>query len=351
MACGMIAMKNAGVQVDEYDAFEIDKYAIKTATHNFPEIKEHGDVFTADFSEFCGYDFLIGGSPCTHWSIAQHADRREMIASGVGWELFSQYVRALKECKPKMFIYENNKSMSQDIRDSISKTFGFEPICINSALLSAQNRNRLYWAGIRQVDGTYKTANITQPEDKGIVLKDIINQAIPLANKSHAITATEYKGQSIQGFLGKARRTLVAEPIKVWVLPRENDGVQTNGQAFRVYDVNGKACGIKANAGGSGGKTGLYAVNASPSDKRVYTVINGQVEANGRMYPIRLEDGKYTIRKLTVSECKRLQTVPEWYDFSCVSNTQAYKMLGNGWTCDVITHIIKQCLEDYENVS
>ena len=154
MACGMIAMRIAGVEVESYDAYEIDKYAIKTAQHNFPMIKEHGDVFGADFTQYEGVDFLLGGSPCTYWSIAQ-TKNRETVASGMGWELFSQYVRALHEAKPKYFIYENNKSMSKAIRESITETFGFEPICINSALVSAQNRQRLYWVGKRNEDGTY----------------------------------------------------------------------------------------------------------------------------------------------------------------------------------------------------
>lgn len=346
MACGYIAMLNAGVKIEKYDAFEIDKYAIKVATHNFPDIEEHGDVLDANFTEFNGYDFLIGGSPCTHWSIAQRHDKRETAAFGVGWDLFRQYIRAIHEAKPKYFIYENNKSMSDDIKKSITESFGFEPVCINSALVSAQNRNRLYWVGYRRNDGVYSKVDIHQPDDLGILLRDVLDNAVSMADKSHAVTATEYKGQSVQGYLGKSRRTLVAEPVKIWVLPRESDGVQTNGQAFRVYDINGKSCGIKASRGGSGCKTGLYAIGATCHDKKVYSVRNGTIETNGRTYPVKLDDGEYTIRKLTVDECKRLQTVPEWYDFSCVSNTQAYKMLGNGWTCDVITHLIKACLNE-----
>lgn len=152
MACGRLAMMEAGVKVGRYVAHEIDKYAVKTSSHNFPEIEHRGDVFQADFTEFEGFDWLVGGSPCTYWSIAQK-NGRETEASGLGWELFCQYVRALKEVKPRFFIYENNKSMAKAIRDSITDTFGFEPICINSALVSAQNRQRLYWA-----DGGTRTA-------------------------------------------------------------------------------------------------------------------------------------------------------------------------------------------------
>ena len=173
MACGMLAMQRAGVKVDRYVAFEIDKCAIQTSSHNFPMIEHRGDVFQADFTEFQGFDFLIGGSPCTYWSIAQK-NNRETEASGMGWELFCQYVRALYEAHPKFFIYENNKSMSKAIRKSITETFGFEPVCINSALVSAQNRQRLYWVGMRNEDGTYSKVDVPQPEDRRIFLQDIL---------------------------------------------------------------------------------------------------------------------------------------------------------------------------------
>lgn len=112
MACGMIAMILSGVRVTRYVAHEIDDYAQRTSKHNFPIIEHKGDVFKADFTQYKGFDFLVGGSPCTYWSIAQ-TKNRETVASGLGWELFNQYVRALREAEPKYFIYENNKSMSE----------------------------------------------------------------------------------------------------------------------------------------------------------------------------------------------------------------------------------------------
>ena len=175
MSCGMLAMLKAGIKVDNYYAYEIDKYAIKTSQHNFPKIKQCGDVFKGDYTQYEGIDYLIGGSVCTYWSIAQSPDKRETTASGLGWELFSQYVRALHEAKPKYFIYENNKSMSKEIRKAITETFGFEDICINSALLSAQNRQRLYWVGKRNADGTYSKVDVQQPEDRGILLRDVLD--------------------------------------------------------------------------------------------------------------------------------------------------------------------------------
>lgn len=440
MACGMLAMQKAGIEVDRYVAFEIDKYATQTSSHNFPMIEHRGDVFQADFTEFSGFDFLIGGSPCTYWSIAQ-TKNRETVASGIGWELFSQYVRALHEAKPKYFIYENNKSMSKAIRASIDETFGFEAVLINSALVSAQNRQRLYWVGKRNDDGTYSKVMVDQPEDRGILLRDILETGIAWHEKSYCITATEYKGSNPQQTLTKHRRTMVAEPIeprcvaqrgrypenpksRVAGLPTEqmfearqdgktntlttvqkdnlvaepvrigtyptSDGRLLNSQGNRIYSVDGKAVTQSAQGGGWGAKTGLYAVpydcdvvitensircqrrdkkhstvqgshvnftdgktqTLSPShipniiehksDKKhpVYEVRNGLITIKGKQYPIKLKDGYYIIRKLTVRECMRLQTVPEWYEFP-VSDTQAYKMLGNGWTVDVIAHILK----------
>lgn len=370
---------------------------------------------------------------CTYWSIAQK-NNRETEASGIGWELFSQYVKALKEVKPKYFIYENNKSMSKVIRESITKTFGFDAICINSALVSAQNRQRLYWVGKRNEDGTYSKVDIQQPEDRGILLRDILDGAMDLTSKDKAWTLTasydgavamsnqpigETKdgksycltagysngsGENIGNYaahtLEKGCKSMVAEPLnitdkgksqtikaqyqntsvanivkykstygatgvaeivdtscQVGALPRPNGELSTS-QAFRVYDINAKSVTLKAGGGGAGGKTGLYAIpiefeNGVPtkaissSDGKTYTVYsvsNGIIVIKGKEYPIKLQDGYYIIRKLTISECKRLQTVPEWYEFP-VSNAQAYKMLGNGWTVDVIAHLIKSCLK------
>ena len=366
MACGMIAMLLAGVPVESYDAYEIDKYAIKTAQHNFPMIKEHGDMFGADFTQYEGVDFLIGGSPCTYWSIAQ-TKNRETVASGMGWELFSQYVRALHEAKPKYFIYENNKSMSKAIRASIDEAFGFEAVLINSALVSAQNRQRLYWVGKRNDDGTYSKVNVEQPADRGILLKDVLDSVEPLHGmvndkKSRTLTANYWKTNVRDAFVDCAGgRTMVAEPIndilQVGAMPRPDGEISTSA-GFRIYSTEAKGRYLCANGGGAGAKTGLYAIpyavefddNGRPikaigkdgKDITIYEVKDGKITIKGKQYPIKLKDGYYIIRKLTVSECKRLQTVPEWYEFP-VSNSQAYKMLGNGWTCEVIAHLIRSC--------
>lgn len=386
MACGMIAMNLAGVDVESYDAYEIDKYAVKTAQHNFPMIREHGDVFVADFTQYDDVDFMVGGSPCTYWSIAQ-TKNRETVASGIGWELFSQYVRALHEAKPKYFIYENNKSMSKEIRASIDKEFGFEAVCINSALVSAQNRQRLYWVGKRNADGTYSKVNVEQPEDRGILLRDILETGTPWQDKAYNLT-TRCNGAIPSDTLKRHRHTMVAEPVCVAErgryigddgeveqhLEARNDGktntlttVQKDNQVaepirigtiendaknqkfdsqqYRVYSPDGKSVTLCGNGGGVGAKTGLYAVPVDCPNRKypVYEVCGGLITIKDKQYPIKLTDGYYIIRKLSVTECKRLQTVPDNYEFP-VSNAQAYKMLGNGWTCEVIAHLIRSAL-------
>ena len=401
MACGMIAMQLAGMEVESYDAYEIDKYAIKAAQHNFPMIKEHGDVFDADFTQYDGVDFLIGGSPCTYWSIAQ-TKNRETVASGMGWELFSQYVRALHESKPKYFIYENNKSMSKDIRASIDKAFGFGAVLINSALVSAQNRQRLYWVGRRNEDGTYSKVNVEQPADRGILLKDVLDNAVAMREKAHAVIASAGRTTERE-FFTKNQGNMAAEPVRGMGNDTKSRTLTANYWKTNVRDAfvdcaggrtmvaepinstsNGKAKTISASYAYKGDGDGslkselfpdnpikqtsnyvaesvkvgyagyaiefdddgkpIKAIGKDGKEITIYEVKDGKITIKGKQYPIKLKDGYYIIRKLTVRECMRLQTVPEWYEFP-VSDTQAYKMLGNGWTCEVIAHILKYSKE------
>ena len=430
ISCGRVALERAGIPVEEYHAFEIDKYAIQVSEKNYPDIVHHGDVFDGDFTQFRGYDLLIGGSPCTYWSIAKN--NRETTPDGIGGQLFMQYVRALRESECKFFLYENNYSIHQNIKDFISEQLGVEPIMINSALVSAQNRKRCYWTNI---------PNITQPDDKGIMLMDILENgvswqdksycitanyhpsfqsnlekhknsmvAIPIDTmngKSHTLTASYYKaGESpFSGHAGERGRQRIAVPVgaamrgryiesgkrnvkcsggTVQAIELRNDGksnclttVQKDsmvaepipfntfngdgeksrtfmagyykygeatliknkgfkggatavaqpirlgeygkgGQGQRIYSVRGKSVTLSANGGGQGAKTGLYKID--------------------------LPDGDYIIRKLTPIEAERLQTLPDNYTEG-ISNTQRYKCIGNGWTVDVIAHILKSIYE------
>lgn len=494
---------------------------------------------------------LIGGSPCTHWSIAQ-TKNRETEASGIGWELFLNYRIARDKYQPDFFLYENNKSMSPAIRAQITAELGVEPVLINSALVSAQNRQRLYWAGKRNQDGTYSQVAVEQPVDRGILLRDILESGVcwkekgyallsttggttaddmvsrhqrngaaePVAikpltekemdymvretkdgrnhfdfdyfrdatqEKSACVTANTHKGvpynvlvepvrigtiendaknqtfdsqqyrvyspdaksvtlcgnggglgaktglyavpicvghrpkrngeirdhqstriysvdgkgvtltakangggcdgsttgwyavpvpepvnetvegkaqclratcykDGIRNMVGNTvdRKTCVDIPVRVGAMPNKDGEVGTS-QSRRIYSTDGKSVSIQArpNGGGAdGAATGLYAVPVIPDGKGqfvikaaggkeipVYEVRGGRITIKGKTYPIKLADGFYIIRKLTVTECKRLQTVPDTYAFP-VSDTQAYKMLGNGWTVDVIAHIM-----------
>ena len=378
-----------------------------------------------------------------HWSIAQ-TKNRETTAEGIGWELFLNYRIARDKYKPDYFLYENNKSMSPAIRTQITAELGVEPVLINSALVSAQNRQRLYWVGRRNPDGTYSQVPVEQPEDRGILLRDILETGFPLCEKSYALQTGH--SATAEDAVARRQRNAVAEPVAIkplseqemdymvgehgkysdrWAYlqkPGEADkalcitanvhrGVPYNicaepvrigtiendaknpdhdSQQYRVYSPDGKSVTLCGNGGGVGAKTGLYAVPmrvreatkqgyvdiapgecvdlAMPGSKTrrgramreksnclttscemyeycgtldmpIYQVRDGRITIKGKEYPIKLRDGCYIIRKLTVRECMRLQTVPEEYVFP-VSNSQAYKMLGNGWTVDVIANIM-----------
>lgn len=359
------------------------------------------------------------------------------------------YRIARDKYQPDFFLYENNKSMSPAIRAQITAELGVGPVLINSALVSAQTRQRLYWVGRRNQDGTYSQVRVEQPEDKGILLRDILESGVCWREKGYALTASNHsataedmiarrqrngavepirigtiendaKKQDFDsqecrcyspdaksvtlcgngGGLG-AKTGLYAVPVRVGAMPNK-DGELGTSQSRRIYSTDGESVSLQArpNGGGAdGAATGLYAVPAAveynplhdcdvvvtdqnirctrkdgsgtaqgytvmfddvkssaviaghahkmkvierATDRKqmpVYEVRGGRITIKGKTYPIKLADGFYFIRKLTVTECKRLQTVPDTYAFP-VSDTQAYKMLGNGWTVDVIAHIM-----------
>lgn len=433
---------------------------------------------------------LLGGSPCTYWSIAQK-NNRETEPSGLGWELFENYLIAKEKFKPDFFLYENNKSAAQAIKDEIKKRFnvwdgtlltpdsGARYIEINSALVSAQNRQRFY---------VHNCGEVGQPEDRRILLRDILESGTGWTEKSYAVTTRdggaipedtlkrkrhtmvaepvifqtprgnnaggckyektptltangswqdnnkvieavripEYgidekaraltagyanKGcgegtlldkafpenpnkqkvdfiaepvnvtkdgkakalrasadkDGIRNFVGNEndKRTCVAEPVRIGTYPSEAKNKES--KQYRIYDVNGKSTTLCGEGGGMGAKTGLYAIpvyygaeavefneDGKPTKARsyangkiypVYEVRDGQISIKGKQYPIKLKDGCYIIRKLTVTECCRLQTMPDNY-CRAVSDSQAYKGLGNGWTAEVIIHILSPALKN-----
>lgn len=295
ISCGRVALDRAGIAVEDYAAFEIDRFAVQTSAKNYPDIRHLGNVFEGDFAQFKGCDLLLGGSPCTYWSIAKR--NRETTCDGEGFKLFMQYVRALNEAQPKYFLYENNYSIHQNIKDEISRQLGVQPIMINSALVPAQQRKRCYWTNI---------PGVIQPADKGIMLNDIIDpEAVGWNKKSYCMTAN-YAGATLRNTLERHQRTMVAVPVRI-------GDIGSRSQGHRVYSVYGKSVCLSAQPGGQGGSTGLYRID--------------------------LPDGDYVIRKLTPIEAERLQTLPDNYTEG-VSDTQRYKQVGNGWTVDVIAHIL-----------
>jgi len=360
MSCGRIALERLGIKVDNYYASEIDKYAIQVSQANYPDIIQVGDVTELDTSTLPKIDLIMGGSPCQGFSFAG----KQLAFDDPRSALFFEFVRCVKELQPKYFLLENVR-MKKEYLDVISEYMGVEPIMINSALVSAQNRVRYYWTNI---------PNIEQPEQRGIVLRDILENdaeepmysniyggfgekkprehfgksvtiransgggSIPniklkdfnknLAKmttkegKAYALTAS-YNGAVAWNSIEKKQRSMIPvfsedrinkfkETLKDNPQPSANGIIQLNNPSHsssRVYSPEGKSPTLMAGNSG-GGKE-----------------------------PVKINDNVHW-RKLTPVECERLQTVPDNYT-NHVSNTQRYKMLGNGWTIEVITHILK----------
>ena len=235
ISCGMIALERAGFDVVKYDAYEIEQNAIAVSKHNYPQIVQKGDVFQGVFNEG-EYDILIGGSPCTHWSIAKGGyESRETTSSGIGWELFMQYVRALRESKPKWFLYENNESMSDAIKNEITNQLGVEPIMIDSADFSAQNRKRYYWTNI-PVDTDYEKSNMVIDDilyDKDFVIKSFEKYADTIKwNKDNTICKWDTSGKGNYSQQNRARKT----NIKCNTLPSsgsDKNNIYLGGYLFR----------------------------------------------------------------------------------------------------------------------
>jgi DNA-cytosine methyltransferase len=263
MSCGQIALNRAGIKYDKYFASEIDKYAIQVTQHNYPETIQIGDILDVKGSDLPKIDIMFGGSPCQGFSFAG----KRLNFDDPRSKLFFEFVRLRDELKPKYFLLENVK-MKKEHEQVITEHMGVEPIRINSNLVSAQNRERLYWTNIPDIE---------QPEDKGILVKDII----------------DYTGEHN-------------------VLPPKT--IQAQLYYAKNYKATGKAPTLTRELAHGWGK------NITPKCYVEIKAITG-------------ED-----RLFSPLECERLQTVPDNYS-SIVSNTQRFNLLGNGWTVDVIKHI------------
>lgn len=311
---------------------------------------------------------LIGGSPCTHWSVAQKKNRETQPNSGLGWELFLNYKIAFEKYMPDYFLYENNKSASQAIKDEIAKELcvvepdlftpdnGHRMTHINSSLVSAQHRERFYVTNF---------GDIAIPQDRGILLRDVLDGTTD-REKARTVLSSIGRTTTREYFI-KSQNTMAYEPVNP--LPSGKARCVTAGYANkgathileRNFTDNPHAqkwdsvCEpVRVGASGVAEQCPIYATPCewdelgrptkaiSGSDGKVYRVHevkNGLITIKGKLYPINLPDGFYIIRKLTVTECRRLQTIPDWYEFP-VSDSQAYKMIGNGWTIAVITHLL-----------
>ncbi len=301
MSCGQIALERAGIKVDNYFASEIDKYAIEVTQKNYPNTIRLGDILKVFAKNLPKIDLLIGGSPCQGFSQAGNGLNFNDPRS----KLFFEFVRLLKECKPKYFLLENVR-MKKKYQDIISKYLNIKPIYINSDLLSAQTRKRFYWTNI---------PNIKQPKNKKIYLKDILeNQSInpnilQLAHGGNkgGLRAKNGKVPSITSSSWAYNNLLVDQCIQI--NPDKSCGGRQPSIQNRVYFEKGKSLALNT-----------FCVH--------------------RVAKKYLDNINCLIRKLTPIECERLQTVPDNYT-NYVSNSQRYKMLGNGWTVDVIVHILK----------
>lgn len=451
MSCGRIALDQLGIPVEKYYASEIDKYAMQVSAANYPDIEQVGDICNLDSKDYKDVDLMLAGSPCQGFSFAG----KQLAFDDPRSALFFEFIRLLKQIKPKYFLLENvrmKKEFLEVITDQLSQCYApedvdnqllnvlgevrFEPIFINSSLLSAQSRQRYYWTNI---------PGIKQPEDRGIVLRDILEDNFDSErDKAHCIDANYYKGASVEQYKKKHRRQSVnkpkrvgttigikghdilkrvygqdgksptitahaaqgsapkieTKPKKAYDIPREI--LKDNERQRRVYDPSGKSptvlarsdspkittpkqVGVATDINGHDILKRVYSpdgksptVNTCQGGNREPKVITGGA-FRGRAYD---EDGKrkdrdgssvakqtkqmlelrkddksnaittvgkdsiavnedLTWRKLTPLECERLQTVPDNYT-NHVSNTQRYKMLGNGWTVEVIKHILQE---------
>ena len=414
MSCGQLALQKLGIKVKQYYAAEIDKHAIQVTQHNFPNTIQLGDV-TKVFAKYLPkIDLLIGGSPCQGFSFAG----KQLAFDDPRSKLFFEFVRLKNECNPTYFLLENVK-MKREFEVIISKYIGVAPIEINSALLSAQNRVRLYWTNIAaEPYGLfgYTQCMIPQPKNKGILLRDILESDVAdkyylsekmlkyfsnrAANfnqgklnvreeesKASCLTAGGNSGglhSDMTLIVGRGRNPENTKSRKVglkteqMIEPRYdgktncltsvqrdnlvmqlNQSTESNGcqpyQQNRVYDIDGISPALMAQMSG-----GTHDILVPEATKKGYTEINPgecfdfenpksetrrgrKMEDKSNCLMAKETDfmhytNDFRIRRLTPTECERLQTVPDGYT-SIVSDTQRYKMLGNGWTVDVIAHI------------
>ncbi len=302
ISCGQLALKRAGITPSVYFASEIDPHAITVTQKNFPGTIQLGSISNICGSNYGKIDLLLGGPPCQDLSCAGKGVGLSGARSGLFWDL----LRLKQEMNPTYFLVENVASMSKENKEIITKHLGVEPILINSALVSAQNRKRLYWTNLN---------GVVQPEDKRVVLSDILEHGLTDRDKAYCIDSNYWKGGNLTSYFDKHRRQLVFE-VKDGVACTAERGRRLTVDGVRRDDRNGKIV-------------------------RGYEVrTDGKTNALTTVQKDNFVTEEFTIRKLTPIECERLQTLGDGYTEG-VSNTQRYRAIGNGWTVDVVAHILK----------
>lgn len=334
LSCGQIALTNLGCFPDKYYASEVDKFAIQQTRHVFPDTIHIGDVTRVDVSKLDNIDLIIGGSPCQSFSFAgkqagmattenievtdldQYLDLKIMGFEFTGQSyLFWEYMRILTEVRrynPNVKFLLENVVMSKKWEAVLTNAIGVEPVMINSNLVSAQNRKRLYWTNI---------AEITQPEDEGIFIRDILEGNV---DKKYYVS-----DKALEGLINRSR-----------VNAEKENGIQ----CARIVPLDGKANTLLVSPESrdrnlivaSRGRTGADGITRQHLEPRT----DGKSNCLTTVQKDNLLQTRAGLRRLTPLECARLQTVPSWYEW-VVSDTQIYRMCGNGWTVRVIEHILK----------
>ena len=361
MSCGRLALERAWIPVASYYASEIDRFAIQISKKNYPDIFRTSWVEDVSYykwwlsywfaiwaeTEVWDIDLIIGGSPCQWFSNAGNGLNFNDPRS----KLFFEFVRILNEAKPRYFLLENVK-MKKEWQNIISEyLFGIQPIEINSSLVSAQRRKRLYRVWKRNEDWSYSQVVIRQPEDKGLLLKDILQDKV---GEKYMLSE-----QLVNGFLNKS--SIFRDRFKITTPEEKGACLTTNNQgsyitqSYILCNINPSGNGQNGNIYSSEGKSPTLTTNKGEWPKilhlprgankwGIFEQKTPTLSSNSRSYNNLLHDG-YCLRRLTPIECERLQTLPDDYTAG-VSNSQRYKMLGNGWTVDVIAHIFREMFKD-----
>ena len=363
MSCGQIALEKAGIKVNKYFASEIDKYGMIVSKANYPDTIQVGNVEFVTSDMFLNHkiDLVIAGSPCQGFSFAG----KQLNFNDDRSKLFFDFVRLVRDLKPKYFFLENVK-MKKEYQDVITKYMGVEPVLVNSALVSAQNRQRLYWTNI---------PGFVQPEDKRLILNDILEHDVEekyfyteeQKSKMQPSGTNQEKAIKIIAHRKGYRRNcqIFDANGKTECIDTGQGGGRVIGtQIKRLGNVNPSGKGMNGVVYGTDGKSPTLTTNKGEGNK-IINCVNPKKEdgtqtyqqdrvydTSGKMVALTAGLGgrfkvtndkqflKENFRKLTPIECERLQTVPDNYT-NHVSNSQRYKMLGNGWTVDVIAHIFK----------